>query len=131
MMPYFVPDVRSLEGKPLVGKGDCVELIKELVPGLQGKSTTAWRQGARVLDTTALLPGTAIATFVDGRYPDNESGQHAALFVAYAGKAIWVMDQWKGDKRKPAVSMRMIYPKPPQGGSLSNSSQAFYVIELH
>lgn len=128
-MPYFTPYVRSLEGQPLVGKGDCVELIKELVPGLMGLPTSMWRQGARVLDTSGLRAGVAIATFVDGRYPRNTSGQHAALFLAYSGSAIWVVDQWKDDPRKPNVSRRLIYPKPPRAGRLSNSAGAFYVIE--
>lgn len=130
-MPYFIPNVRDLEGIPLVGEGDCVELVKSLVPGLKGLSTGMWRQGARVLDTSGLRPGVAIATFVDGRYPHNPSGQHAALFLGYAGGSIWVIDQWKDDPRKPTVSKRLIYPKPPRTGSLSNSAGAFYVIELH
>lgn len=129
-MPYFIPNVRSLQGRPLVGNGDCAQLIKLLTPGLKGRPASSWKQGARVLDTTALNPGTAIATFVDGKYPDNQSGQHAALFVSYAGKAIWVMDQWKNDKRKPTVSMRLIHPAPPRAASLSNNPDAFYVIEL-
>jgi hypothetical protein len=130
-MPFFAPDVRQLEGALLIGEGDCVELIKAIVPGLKGLPTSMWRQGPRVLDTTTLLPGTAIATFVDGRYPRNDSGQHAALFIAYAGQSIWVMDQWKNDPRKPKVSKRLIRPGPPRGqGSLSNDSRAFYVIEL-
>jgi hypothetical protein len=87
-MPFFIPNVRSLEEHAPVGKGDCVELIKGTVPGLEGLPTAMWRPGARVLDTTALRPGTAIATFVDGRYPRHPSGQHAALFLAYAGSAI-------------------------------------------
>lgn len=133
-MPFFVPNVRALDGTPQVGKGDCVELIKALTPGLKGLSTTAWRKGANVLDTTALLPGTAIATFVDGRFPHNETGQHAAFFVAYAGKAIWVMDQWKDDPKKLTVSKRIIHAgRTRKDGTfldLSNSSQAFSVIEL-
>jgi len=89
-----------------------------------------WKPGARVLDTKNLMPGTAIATFWQGRYPQHPSGQHAAFFLSYAGKAIWVMDQWKNDERKPTVSSRLIHPRPPRAGSLSNSSDAYYVIEL-
>lgn len=129
-MPFFHPNVRSLEGHQLVGNGDCAQLIKLLTPGLTGRPASMWKQGARVLDTTALLPGTAIATFVNGKYPDNESGQHAAFFLSYAGKAIWVMDQWKNDKKKLGVSSRLIHPGPPRGGRLSNNAEAFYVIEL-
>lgn len=133
-MPYVYREVRSLEKAPLVAGGDCVALIKALAPGLQGKPTLAWREGARVVDTSALLPGTAIATFDRGRYPNKSHGNHAAFFVAYAGKALWVMDQWKNDGRKPWVSKRLIYPgRKWKDGSFvdpSNSAEAFSVIEL-
>lgn len=132
-MPYVYWNPRSLEKQPLVGGGNCVDLIKQLVPGLKGASTQVWRQGARVLDTTALLPGTAIATFENGRYPNHDHGNHAALFVAYGGNAIWVIDQWKNDARKPWIAMRLIRPgqqgKDGRFFDPSNSSQAFYVIE--
>lgn len=129
-MPFIMPNARSLQGHPLVGKGDCVELVKGMVPGLIGHSTQDWRPGKRVLDTTDLPVGTAIANFVNGRYPKHDTGQHAAIFLGYDGKsAIWVMDQWKGDKYKPHVSARIIYSNRP-GATLSNSAEAFYVIEL-
>lgn len=128
-MPFIATNVRSLEEHALVGHGDCVDLIKEMVPGLHGLPTSAWKPGERVVDSKGLRPGTAIATFVDGRYPHNSSGQHAALFLAYAGAAIWVVDQWKNDPQKPTVSRRLIYPRPPRGGHMSNSAGSFYVIE--
>lgn len=132
-MPYRYPNPRSLEKHPLVGGGNCVDLIKELVPGLKGLPTSAWRQGERVLDARALLSGTAIATFEHGRYPNRPHGNHAAIFVAFGGQAIYVMDQWKSDGRKPWISMRVIHTGITMiDGSFidpSNSSQAFYVIE--
>lgn len=129
-MPFIMPNARSLQGHPLIGTGDCVELIKQLVPGLIGHSAhLEWRAGKRVLDTEDLPVGTAIATFVNGRYPNNNTGQHAAIFLGYDGKtAIWVMDQWKNDIYKPRVSARLIYAGRP--GSMSNSAEYFYVIEL-
>jgi hypothetical protein len=128
-MPFVMPRARSLQGHPLVGTGDCVELVK-LVPGLTGHSAhLEWRPGKRVLDTDDLPVGTAIATFSNGRYPDHDTGQHAALFLGYDGKsAFWVMDQWKNDKYKPHVSARIIYSNHP--GGMSNSAEYFYVIEL-
>lgn len=132
-MPFFLLNPRTLEGRPHAGSGSCIEIVKQLVPGLKGLPTSAWRQGARVLDTSSLLPGTAIATFENGRYPNRDHGNHAAIFVAYGGKAIWVMDQWKNDPRKPWISMRLIPPgRTRKDGTLidpSNSAQAFYVIE--
>lgn len=133
-MPYVYHGVRNLEAQPHIDGGDCVALVKALTPGLKGLATSAWRQGKRVVDTTGLLPGTAIATFENGRYPNRPTGNHAAFFVAYAGKAIWIMDQWKGDPRKPKISMRVISPGlKNKDGTFRRPSDAadnFYVIEL-
>lgn len=132
-MPYVYPNPRSLEKQPLIGGGNCVDLIKQLVPGLKGLPTSTWRQGAHVLDTNTLRPGTAIATFENGRYPNHQHGNHAAIFVAYGGKAIYVMDQWKNDPNKPWIALRIIHPGHQMTSGRfadpSNSSQAFYVIE--
>jgi hypothetical protein len=135
-MPYTIHDPRSLEKKPLIGGGNCVDLVKGVVPGLKGLSTATWRRGAHVVDAKGLIPGTAIATFDErGRYPNHDHGNHAAIFVASAGASIWVMDQWKNDPHRPWVAMRLIYPgRHKPDGSLvdpSNSAEAFYVIELH
>lgn len=123
--------VDSLQDTPLVGKGDCVELVKQYAPILKGKFASTWQQGAKVMDTPDLKRGTAIATFVDGRSPDKPTGQHAAFFLKHAGAGMWVMDQWKNDPLKPRVWRRLV----PAGGpgalysSLSNNAQAFFVIE--
>lgn len=133
-MPYVYREVRQLEGQPHVDGGDCVALIKALTPGLQGWSTASWRQGKRVVDTTGLAPGTAIATFENGRYPNRPTGNHAAFFLGYAGRAIWVMDQWKGDPMKPKVSACVLSPGlRNRDGTFRRPSDAadnFYVIEM-
>jgi hypothetical protein len=71
-----------------------VELVKAFAPGLKGTPTTAWRPGERVVDVAhKLAPGTAIATFENGRYLHRLSGQHAAFFVSSAGAGMWVIRQ--------------------------------------
>lgn len=118
-MPFVYNAVRTLAGKPLVDGGDCVALVKAHAPGLKGISTTAWKPGAHVVEVAQrLAPGTAIATFEDGRYPQRATGQHAAFFVSSAGAGIWVMDQWKNDPRKPVVSLRHI----PRRGKTKDGS---------
>lgn len=134
-MPFVYANVKHLEGHKLVGAGDCVDLIKAYAPGLRNVPTSSWRPGERVVDARNLAPGTAIATFVNGRYPTGKSTRHAALFAADGGQTIHVMDQWKDDPtHKPAVSGRPIRPGLTRGGalvgSMSNASQYFYVIEL-
>lgn len=133
-MPYVYQEVKKLEGQPHVDGGECVALVKALTPGLKGLATVSWRQGKRVVDTTNLTPGTAIATFENGRYPNRPTGNHAAFFLGYAGRAIWIMDQWKNDPRKPKVSARVISPGlKNKDGTFRRPSDAadnFYVIEL-
>ena len=133
-MPFVYPQVRSLINQPLQGDGSCVDLIKLYAPGLKGLTTPNWAQGIAVVGSTGLKPGTAIATFEKGRYPRRQSGNHAAFFLAYAGAAIWVVDQWAHDGKRPKVDMRIIHPARPRPdgtyADASNSAEAFFVIEL-
>lgn len=133
-MPYVYLEVKSLERHELIDGADCVALIKALAPGLKGLATSSWRPGIRVAGSRGLQPGTAIATFVDGRYPNKSTGNHAAFFLSYAGSAIWVMDQWKNDDKRPWVAARLIRPGlKDRGGTLrdpSNAAEAYYVIEM-
>lgn len=112
-MPYIYPGAARLERQPKVGTTDCVALVQyyAAVP-----HHNAWRPGASVMELRNLAPGTAIATFVNGRYQSLKKGNHAAFFLRYAGpgEGFWVMDQWKdGDGRspKPFISARQIRPK--------------------
>jgi hypothetical protein len=133
-MPHVYTKVRELAGHELVGSGDCLELVKAFAPGLIGTTTSSWRPGERVVDVAhKLAPGTAIATFENGRYPHSVTGQHAAFFVSSAGAGIWVMDQWKNDPRKPVVSLRHIErkgkTKDGKWKDPSNNAEAFSIIE--
>jgi hypothetical protein len=132
-MPFVYREVDALEREPLIGGGNCVALIKELTPGLQGAPTSMWRPGAPVVGSVGLVRGTAIATFENGRYPNRDTGNHAAFFLAYAGRAIWVMDQWKNDPKRPHIGKRLIRPgiKRKDGSFIdpSNAAETFSVIE--
>ena len=50
--------------------------------------------------------GTAVATFVDGRYPRTKHNKHAALYIYQDSAGVWVMDQWEDDISKPTISKR-------------------------
>lgn len=132
-MPYVITDLSLIENKPVFGNGDCVTLIKMMVPGLIDRPTSHWREGKKVLGSTGIARGTAIATFENGRYPNRPRGNHAAIFVAYAGASIWVIDQWIGP-RKTVADKRLIRIglRRADGSFLepSNASDAFSVIEL-
>lgn len=117
-MPYIYPEVDTLLKQPFIKEGDCVDLIKALVPGLIGKSTTSWKQGENVMEARRagkVFPrGTAIATFEHGRFPQkcgpNYDGtrmscKHAALLLRADPSGLWVMDQYKGDKNRLFISI--------------------------
>lgn len=135
-MPFIYPAANRLAKLPKVGDGDCVALVRFYgnVP-----QHAAWKQGERVLDNKNVRPGTAIATFVKGRYPSLDKGNHAAFFLRHdaPGKGFWVVDQWKdktGQKPRP-VDARLIPSrgvKQNQDGSwyrASDNADAFSVIE--
>ncbi|WP_342117854.1 BPSL0067 family protein [Pseudoduganella sp. OTU4001] len=128
-MAYVYSEATKLAGKKVVGNGHCVELVKKYV---NVGTTVGWREGAAVVGNSTLKEGTAIATFVHGRYLSRPHGNHAAFFVREALGGIYVIDQWKS-KDKIEVGQRFIKSKGKNAdGSYkdpSNNADAFSVIE--
>jgi hypothetical protein len=128
-MSYCYSEVDELEDQPVVGTHQCVALVQKYAGA---PVTSAWRQGEAVLGNQALKKGTAIATFVNGRYPSRSHGNHAALFVKAAGNGIWIMDQWKSES-KTTISLRFLAPrgKNRQGQYIrpTENAEAYSVIE--
>jgi hypothetical protein len=104
-MPFICPNLRSVEEQ--AASGDCVALIRSTVPGLRGTPSSGWREGAPVAGDMRIARGTAIATFEDGRYAARGGFDHAAIFLAYAGTGIWVLEQRDGDD-SPTVQRSFI-----------------------
>ncbi|HEU5436788.1 MAG TPA: BPSL0067 family protein, partial [Telluria sp.] len=133
IMSFVYPKAGDLAGDPIVGKGECVDLIKQFVPGLIGVTTQAWREGANVMASPQLQRGTAIATFFDGKFPHKDTGQHAAMFLAHSGAGFWVIEQHK--KSKTIIRRRIEIPRNGQRQAdrsfpnASNNALAFSVIE--
>lgn len=129
-MPYVYSNVDDLEGTKKVGSKQCVDLIKHYA-GLP--QATLWKEGESVVGSITIKKGTAIATFVDGRYPNLATGNHAAFFVSKDAGGIWVMDQWSSDKTKPLVSKRYIRKKGKLASGQyiepSNNADAYSIIE--
>jgi hypothetical protein len=129
-MSYVYSVVNLLDGTQKIGSKQCVVLVQHYAGA---PVTSSWRAGAKVLESTMITPGTAIATFVNDRYQSNERGNHAALFVRREGNCVWVMDQWLDDTSKPLVSTRPICSKGKhKDGSYrdpSNNADAFSIIE--
>jgi hypothetical protein len=128
-MPYIYTKVEELEESELVGTHQCVALVQHYA---KVPVSSAWRQGEHVVEASTLKKGTAIATFVNGRYLSRDHGNHAAFFLRYGPNGIWIMDQWKNEK-KSTVSSRYIprRGKTKSGAYLrpSDNADAFYVIE--
>ncbi len=105
----------------VVGDGHCVSLIKRCT---QAPITSRWRPGDAVIGSK-VEPGTVIATFKNGRYP-NVTGHHAAIFIEQDDRGIWVWDQWVG---KP-VHKRLIRKRPINEATPGNTAQFYRVVKL-
>lgn len=129
-MAYIYLNLDTLENTDKVGSQQCVALIQTYG---RAPATSAWKEGQRVNDAPAIIKGTAIATFVAGKYPNKSRGNHAAFFVAKGVGGIWIMDQWADDKTKPKVSKRFIKNKGKNKAGTyldpSNNADAYSIIE--
>ncbi len=131
-MSYVYPEVEKLDGHELVGTQHCVVLVQTFTTAPRAAE---WTEGAVVRGNLLLPKGTAIATFVDGEYKNNRHGNHAAFYISQDQGGVWVMDQWRGDDRKPTVSRHYLQFKGKAKGKdagwldPSNNGDAFSVIE--
>ena len=128
-MSYVYAKAEDLDGELVVGTHQCVALVQKYAGA---PLTSAWRQGEPVLGNKVLKTGTAIATFVKGRYPNRPHGNHAALYVRQAADGFYVADQWKSAK-KTEISVRIIRSlgRDKKGNFVnpSENADAFFVIE--
>ena len=62
----------------MVGNHQCVALVRHYAGA---PATLAWKQGEAVLGNRLLRKGTAIATFVNGKYANQQQGNHEALYM--------------------------------------------------
>lgn len=106
------------------GHTECVEFIKQT---LGAPSTSVWHEGKKVAQGDLTISvGTAIATFVNGKYPQGGStGKHAAIYLRQTPEGILVLDQFR---RQGRVLPRII-PWVPRSPGASNDGNAFSVIE--
>lgn len=90
-MPYVYEDAEKLVDQDVVGTKQCVALIKEYT---NAPSASLWKEGAVVKGNLLLKKGTAIATFVGGKYQNHAHGNHAAFYIEQSAGGIYVVDQW-------------------------------------
>lgn len=107
------------------GRSECVELIK----GLLGAPRTAlWREGRKLRSNAdEIQPGTAIATFVNGRYPNwqRRGSKHAAIFLRATDSGIYVLDQFAHQR---SVKERFIPWHHPRDRSASNNASSYSTV---
>ena len=106
----------------VIGNGTCVSLIKQCSPA---PNTIHWSAGPKVLSLPfgSIAPGSIIATFKNGKYP-NVTGYHAAIYIRHDKNGIWVWDQWVG---KP-VHRRLIRIRKDKA-TASNSAQEYRLVK--
>ncbi|MDB5400119.1 MAG: hypothetical protein QOD93_2294 [Acetobacteraceae bacterium] len=128
-MSYIYPDVDTLPGLPAIGNQQCAPLVEHYAKA-PAPAALKWQEGVVVKGNLTLTKGTAIATFVNGRYPSLPSGNHAALYVSQDATGVWVVDQYFGSN---GIHKRLLHfkGKLPGGGYVdpSNNGDAFPVIE--
>jgi hypothetical protein len=108
-----------------VGNGQCA-VLPEFYTRI-GKADT-WREGEKVRGSKTIKKGTAIATFVNGRYPNKKHGNHAALYVSQDKDGIRVVDQWTG-KLPGYRDLPFLGKKDGAYIDPSNNGDAFSIIE--
>jgi hypothetical protein len=128
VMSYVYKDAPKLERQPKVGIGGCVALVRYYADVPQHR---AWKEGAPVMGNQMIKSGTAIATFVNGKYPNGIHGNHAAFFLRRGIDGFWVIDQWKSTKDIRARYLRCNPGKNRDGTweHASDNACAFSVIE--
>lgn len=124
--PYVYAKVDDLDDTAQVGGGSCVRLVQVYanVP-----HTSTWKEGAAVKGNMSLAKGTAIATFVNGKYPNKPHGNHAAFYVSQDAAGIVVMDRWK--RKKIVKPRKLAFKGKDKNGNFiepEDSGDAFSVI---
>ena len=143
-MPYRYWAWFTLPTLPKVATGECARLVQMYVPQLG--PTNSWKPGERVIDILGrggkIEPGTAVATFVKGRYP-TAGHRHAAFYegpvrnVSGTISGIILIDQWNpqpGSYDRPLIGRRSAYRRGKMRSDgtfpqISDNAEAFYVIE--
>ncbi|WP_296000154.1 BPSL0067 family protein [Rugamonas sp.] len=89
--------------------------------------TSRWTQGSAVRGSTDIQAGTAIATFIKGKYLSRSSGNHAAFYLSQNLIGIWVVEQYRNIKS--GLIRKRFIPFRKGKFSPSNDGDAYSVIE--
>jgi hypothetical protein len=127
-MPFLsYKKLSDIENTPQVSTGSCASLVMYFT---RVGVAALWKEGDHVRDNKTIKRGTAIATFVDGKYPNNEHDNHAALYVSQDAGGIQVLDQWSS--KKTITTRTMSFQGKAKDGTYidpSNNGDAMSIIE--
>lgn len=135
---------KKAEKEPAVGDGECVAiaqatlkmpLVAEWRPGVKvlGNGAPNYYQGREIVEIvgSGIQVGTVIATFVNKRYQNLDTGNHVAIYLGQGKGSIDVIDMWakKDPKTRRVIgyqapTRRTLYIKP----GVSNNADAFSVV---
>ena len=108
------------------GRTECVQLLKSL---MDAPRTLLWKEGRQLKASwDEIKPGTAIATFKSGRYPQKRTGRgskHAAIFLRASQAGIYVLDQFAGQH---VAEERFIPWHHPRDRQPSNNAAAYSTV---
>lgn len=100
----------------------CAFLLQRLS---NAKQTTAWKVVEKITkDNIKKIPiGAAVATMVNGKYPQNKTGQHSGYFMGATENGWKILEQYVGLK---VIQEREL--EWDKQGSLSNQGSAYSII---
>lgn len=108
------------------GRAECVQLLKAL---MDAPRTLFWKEGRKLKASwDNIRPGTAIATFKKGRYPQKgkaNGNKHAAIFLRASEAGIYVLDQFAGQMD---AEERFIPWHHPRDKRPSNNAAAYSTV---
>jgi len=108
------------------GRVHCVQLLRAL---MNAPLTDHWHEGRKLKTSwSEVKPGTAIATFKQGRYPQRQKGhggKHAAIFLRATDSGIYVFDQFSGAR---VATERFIPWHNPRDRKLSNNAASYSTV---
>ena len=120
-------NILGLEGTGLKGNHECAALIQH---SQSAGMAASWRQGIQVKGNTHIKPGTPVATFEDGFYPNRATDNHVAYYISQDKvKGVRVMDQWAGQEKVESRWMAWLGKLPNQlYKDPGNNGDALFVI---
>jgi len=110
---------------PITEQTECVAFLQATISGIG--STTGWTEGSKISkDSTGIKSGTAIATFVNGKYPGPGKDKHAAIYLGQNETGLQVLDQWA---TQGEVKPRTIRFNVTPSTKIQNNGNCYSIIE--